>query len=85
MSLERQDVRAKLDHELHAQLKAICQVDGVDMGEFIEAALRPVIHKRVHDAILLAADLARQGITGNFRENPGIAGNGRDLPGASGR
>jgi hypothetical protein len=74
MSLERQDIRAKLDHEMHLKLKAICEVDGVDMGVFIEAVLVPVIEKRCHDAMLLAAKLPRPGITGNNREWPGMGG-----------
>lgn len=74
MSLERKDIRAKLDPDHHAQLRAICDIDGVDMGDFIEAVLVPVIQKRVHDAIALASRFPRQGITGSGRESPGIAG-----------
>lgn len=68
MSLERKDIRAKLDPDMHAKLKAICDVDGIDMGVFIENLLVPVIEKRVHDAMVLATELQRQGITGNKRE-----------------
>lgn len=53
---------------MHAKLKAICDVDGIDMGVFIENLLVPVIEKRVHDAMVLATELQRQGITGNKRE-----------------
>lgn len=74
MSLERKDIRAKLSAERHAQLRAICEIDGVDMGDWIEAVLLPVIEKRVHDAIALAAALPRPGITGNVREYRGTAG-----------
>lgn len=69
--IERKDIRAKLDDDVHSALKAICEVDGIDMGEFIEQALLPVIEKRVHDAILLADKLPRQGISGKNRERPG--------------
>lgn len=68
MSLERKDIRAKLSPERHAQLRAICEVDGVDIGDFIESALIPVIEKRVHDAIALAERLPRTGKTGSDRE-----------------
>lgn len=68
MSLERKDIRAKLDDDMHAALKAICEVDEIDMGEFIESVLLPVIEKRVHDAILLADKLPRPGISGSIRE-----------------
>lgn len=78
MSIERKDVRAKLDPEIHAQLRAICEIDGVDMGDFIEAALLPVIAKRVHDAMLLAQRIQRLGTSGNDRERPGVAGSARE-------
>jgi len=84
MALERKDIRAKLDADVHAQLKAICDVDEVDVGDFIESVLLPVIKKRVHDASVLAARLARLGITGSGRESPGVAGNDREWPGTSG-
>jgi len=73
MALERKDIRAKLDPELHAALKAMCDLDGVDMGEWIEAQLVPVIKKRIHDATVLAAEFRRLGITGNGREKSGAA------------
>ena len=76
MALERKDIRAKLDPELHTALKAMCDLDGVDMGEWIEQQLVPVIKKRIHDATVLAAEelwLQRLGITGNAREQRGAA------------
>lgn len=78
MSLDRKDIRAKLDPDKHAQLRAICDIDGVDMGDFIEAALLPVIAKRVHDAIELADRLRVMGMPGNRRESPGTSGSGRE-------
>ena len=83
MSLERKDIRAKLDPDMHARLRAICDVDNIDMGEFIEAALIPVIEKRVHDAMMLATELLRQGIAGNNRESPGVAGNPGEKQGSA--
>jgi hypothetical protein len=68
MTLDRKDIRAKLDHEVHAALKAICDTEGVDMGEWIEATLVPIIEKRVHDAMVLADAFQRVGITGSRRE-----------------
>lgn len=76
--LERKDIRAKLDPDRHAQLRAICDVDGVDMGDFIESVLLPVIERRVHAAIELAARLQRSGITGSEKRPPGITGSGRE-------
>ena len=78
MSLERKDIRAKLDPEIHAQLRVICEIDGVDMGDFIESALLPVIAKRVHDAMMLAQKLQRLGTSGSDREKPGAAGSSRE-------
>ena len=78
MSLERKDIRAKLDDDMHAALRAICEVDGIDMGLFVEALLVPVIKKRVHDAMMLAAKLPRPGIAGNNREWPGTTGSGKE-------
>lgn len=74
MALERKDIRAKLDPELHAALKAMCDLDGVDMGVWIEAQIVPVIEKRIHDAMVLAEKLQRLGISGNGREAPGAPG-----------
>ena len=81
MSLERKDIRAKLDPDVHAQLRAICDIDGIDLGDFIEAALLPVINKIVHDAIALANRVQRPGKTGSARERPGVAGNAREFTG----
>lgn len=57
MSLERKDIRAKLDPDVHDMLRAICEVDAVDVGEWIERQLVPVIRSRCHDAISLAGRL----------------------------
>jgi hypothetical protein len=78
MSLERKDIRAKLDPDRHAQLRAICEIDGVDMGDFIEAVLVPVIERRVHDAIELAARLQRLGMSGSEKSRQGTSGSGRE-------
>lgn len=69
MALDRKDIRAKLDPDLHAALKAMCELDDIDMGEWIEAQLVPVIKKRIHDATVLASQLQRLGITGSGRES----------------
>ena len=69
MSLERQDVRAKLDPDDHRALVRICDIDGVTIAEFVEKLLVPVIRKRVHDANLLARDFPLEGISGNGRES----------------
>lgn len=78
MSLERKDIRAKLDPDLHAALTVLCEVDGLDIGEFVEAVVCRVIRDRVHAATVIADRTARLGITGNRRESPGMSGNGRE-------
>ncbi len=78
MALERKDVRFKLDPDDHAALKVICDVAGVDVGEFVESIIVPEIRRRAHEAIELAERLARTGITGKNREKPGMAGTGRE-------
>jgi hypothetical protein len=68
MSLDRKDIRAKLSHEHHAQLRAICEVDGVDIGDWVECILVPVIERRVREAIELAAKLPTPGKPGRAQE-----------------
>ena len=53
MSLERVDARTKLDHDVHAALVAICEIDGVTIAEFIERLLVPVVEDRLVKARLL--------------------------------
>jgi hypothetical protein len=68
MALERKDVRAKLDPELHAALAEMCALDGVEIAEFIESLLVPVIRKRCSDAIALSRALQKTGFSGTDRE-----------------
>jgi hypothetical protein len=68
MSLERKDVRLKLDPELHGALSEICAIDGVEIGEFVEHLLIPVIRKRCADAIALSRALREAGFSGSGRE-----------------
>lgn len=72
MSLERQDVRARLDADLHTALIALCDVDGVTVAEFIENLLAPVIRDRVRAAIELHAKVAHLGISATKCDTPGI-------------
>lgn len=70
MSLERQNVNAKLDPEMHRALKAICDAEGVTMAEFIERVLVPVITRRVHEARLIAEAVDGPSFSGNRRQSP---------------
>lgn len=68
MSLERQDVRAKLDPEMHRALTAICNADGCTIAEFIERLLVVEIERQVHRASLITAEIPGRGISGKGRE-----------------
>lgn len=74
MALERKDIRAKLDPDMHMALTVLCEVDAVDIGEFVERELVKVIRERVHAATVIAQRTERLGITGNGREFQGVAG-----------
>lgn len=68
MSLARKDVRAKLDHEIHEALVAICESDDIDIGAFIEAEIERIVRKRIHDAQTIAAKIPRLGKSGKSGE-----------------
>lgn len=78
MSLERKDVRAKLDPDTHAALTVLAEIDQLDIGEFIERELVRVVYERVHAATLIAQRCERLGISGNRRESAGKTGRGRE-------
>jgi hypothetical protein len=85
MSLERVDVRAKLDPDMHEALVAICDAKGLTHGQFIEDLLVPEIKRLVHEANLIADRLRGPGTTGKNRELPGMLGNGQDADARGGR
>lgn len=68
MSLERKDIRAKLDPDIHEALTAICEADDIDLGAYIEREIERIVRKRVHDAQTIAAKVPRLGKTGSGRE-----------------
>jgi hypothetical protein len=78
MSLDRKDIRAKLDADLHAALAVLCDVDGLDIGEFIERVVVREVRQRVHDASVIADRTARLGIAGSGRESAGTSGRNRE-------
>lgn len=77
MSLDRKDIRAKLDPEWHEALVKICARDGIDVGEFIEREIERVLSERIHGWILDSQVMEGLGITGKLRDKPGISGKGR--------
>jgi hypothetical protein len=68
VSLERKDIRSKLDPELHKALQIFADIDGVTESEFVETVLVPVLQKRIADATIAHERLARAGIIGKVRE-----------------
>lgn len=78
MSLERQDVRAKLDPDVHEALVAICDAKGITVGEFVEGLLVPEIKRLVHEATVISERLRISGRTGKVRAQPGNSGNHDD-------
>lgn len=67
MALDRKDIRAKLDQDVHAALLVLAEIDQVDIGEFVERELVLVIRRRVHEATVIAERTARLGISGKTR------------------
>jgi hypothetical protein len=71
MSLERKDVRAKLDGEPHAKLATICRRRGIEISEFVEAVVVAEVERIAHEAIGIADDLKKAGFSGTGRDDPG--------------
>lgn len=69
MSLKRKDVRAWLDPEDHVRLTELCDLEGIEIGQFIEQVLVPVIRSRADRAIQLADRLRKRGISRSGAEN----------------
>lgn len=71
MSLERKDVRFKLDPSEHDALKEVVDFDGLEVGEWCEQLVLREIYRRADEAakaIALHERLARLGISGKNRE-----------------
>lgn len=77
MSLDRVDVRAKVDPDVHEALMRICNAKGLTQGEFIEALLVRRIKRLIHEANLIADKSPDPGTTGKVRELPVVAGKQR--------
>ena len=73
MTLERKDIRAKLDPDMHEALAVLADIDQLDIGEFIERELIRVVTQRVHAAIQTAERVRDLRIAGTNREFAGMA------------
>ena len=78
MSLERKDVRFKLEYDVHQALTILAEVAQVDIGEFCEQIVQQEIERQVHVATVVANRTACLGINGNRRDSPGTSGKDRD-------
>ena len=65
MTIERKDLRLKLDADDHAGLSLLAEADEVDLSEWAERLLKREIRRRVHAARVLASKAQRLGIAGN--------------------
>jgi hypothetical protein len=65
VSLDRKDLRVKLDADDHTGLQLLAEADDVDLAEWAERLLVREIRRRVHAAIVLASKAQRLGIAGN--------------------
>lgn len=64
MSLERKDLRVKLDPEDHEALRLLADADDIDLAQWAERVLVRVIRRRLHAAIVIAQRAERLGISG---------------------
>lgn len=74
MSLERKDVRFKMDAEMHQALTVLAECAGLDIGVLVEQVVGNEVVRRVHEASVIAERTGRLGITGIGRELPGVTG-----------
>ena len=72
MSLERKDIRAKLDANVHKALSIICDADHMDINDWVEKLIVLEVRRRVHEAQSIAAETENLGITGTQREFAGL-------------
>ena len=64
MSLERQDLRLKLNADDHSLLALLAEADEKGLAELAEEILVRVVRRRVHAAMVIANKAQRLGIAG---------------------
>lgn len=65
MTVERKDLRVKLDADDHTGLQLLAEADQCELSEWAERLLKREIRRRVHAAMVLADKAKRLGISGN--------------------
>lgn len=68
MSLDRKDVRFKIDPARHDVLARIARADDVEIGEWVEALVAAEVDRQLHRATLVAGSLPGPGKSGSGRE-----------------
>ncbi len=72
MALDRKDIRAKLDPNMHRALTIICDADHMDICDWVEQLVVNEVRRRVHEAQSIAAEVSDLGITSHQRDFPGL-------------
>ncbi len=68
MSLDRKDVRVKLDADWHAALAGVAEADQCDIGEWVENLIVRSLRERFDNASVLMAIAQRAGLSRRGRE-----------------
>lgn len=71
MGIDRPDVKVRLDHERHEELKVFARLDGLTITEYCERVVTEHLAKRSADIRLAHAELTRLGIFGKNRDSSG--------------
>lgn len=77
MTLERNDLRVKLDADTHSGSSLLANASGRGMAEIVEGLVKDYVTGRIHEAMVVA----EQARAGDRMESPGKAGNGRGVAG----
>lgn len=81
MSLERKDVRLKIDPDAHGALSILAEIDQLDIGEWCAQVVLAEVGRRLHAAKIVSERTERLGILGKTGELPGIASIGPPITG----
>lgn len=68
MSLERKDVRAKLDERYHAAVLLICRIRGIEIGDYLESLIVADVSRISDESIPIGEGLSQLGFSGRVRE-----------------
>ncbi len=64
MALERKDVRFKLPPQIHWDLVVLAGLAGMDIGEYVEALITPIVEKKAHEATVFVERTGRMTASG---------------------